>query len=443
VLAASPLDALRTAAYQPPHVARFGRSAGVGAATIVAATALWLGRTWWAFDAARAGLIAMLGGVVGTACAVPGLVAGAVRLGDRIARGRSAVVPFLALRGIAADLRPTALTASALLVSSGADPFAPEAVRMPQTLADRLAAVAGVAYVAPIRTDRLAFEGSRIAVVATDAALYRDGRRQLAMVAGDGGRAAEALASGDAVVVNQTFASRFHRRIGDRIVLPTPAGPLALRIAGIHLELTPGDLGTIRMDIGRYRRAWRDSSVTLIEVTLAPHADPAAVAARIRRAFGAQHQLIVLTAEGLRAEYAAMLGRLNRLVSPLLIVAIGSGLVGVTSARVATMLARRRLVGLLRAVGIRRRQLAAVYACEGALVALTAAGLAAVVGSGLGWTQVVILLRGMLGMSVVYHYPAVVALGGGLAVVAVTAAIGWTLGRRAARVPIREALQAP
>jgi putative ABC transport system permease protein len=405
------------------------------------------------------------------------LVSEAVRFGDRVASRHRAFVPFLGLRGIAADLRPTAITASALLVSlagtiavatwmtsldrtlggafdtvfgavdllvsSGADPFATDAVRMPETLVDRIGALGGVAYVDAVRVDRVAFEGSRIAVVATDAGLYRDGRRRLSMVDGDAREAAEGLASGTAVVVNQTFASRFHRRIGDVIVLSTPTGALPLRIAGIHLELTPGDLGTIRMDRPRYRRAWRDASVSVVEVTLAPHADRTAVAARIRRTFGAEHRLVVLTAEGLRREYAAMLGRLNRLVYPLLVVAIGSGLVGVASARAATMLARRRLAGLLRALGTTRGQLAGVYACEGALLAGTAAGWAAIVGSALGWAQVVVLLRGMLGMSVVYGYPIVVALGASVAVVAVTSAVGWALGRHAGRVPIREALQAP
>jgi len=63
------------------------------------------------------------------------------------------------------------------------------------------------------------------------------------------------------------------------------------------------------------------------------------------------------------------------------------------------------------------------------------------VGSGLGWMQVEVLLRGMLGMSVVYSYPLAVGLLGGSMVVLAIGTAGWALGWRAGRMPLGEAVR--
>ncbi|MEO7438075.1 MAG: FtsX-like permease family protein [Candidatus Binatia bacterium] len=478
VLVVTPLDALRTMADEESRgVPRFAALAGLGAVLVIGATGAWLARTRLPVSAEGLGLLAMLGSMTGVAACLPFFVRHTMLTGDRLAsRGRSLWLT-LAFRGIGNDLGSVAVTASALLVSvagtiavvtwiaslaagldtafdtvfgpidlfvsSGGDPFAVDAVRMPETVAGEIARIEGVADVDEVRIDRLAFEGSSIAIVASDGAHYLDRRRRLFMVEGDARAVANALAAGTGVVVNQTFASRFHRRIGDVIELATPSGPWPFRIAGIHLELTPGDLGTVRLDRAVYRRAWRDTNVNVIEVTLQPRADRDAVSTRIRHGVGERHALVVLTVEALREEYRGMLGNLTRLVYPLLALTVTSALVGMASARVAALMAQRRTFGLLRAVGATRRQLALLQSLEGVVIATLAVVMAAAVGGGIGWMQVEVLLRGMLGMSVVYAYPRGAAVFASVAVVVVTGAIGWLLGRRTGGMAINAALQAP
>jgi putative ABC transport system permease protein len=103
-------------------------------------------------------------------------------------------------------------------------------------------------------------------------------------------------------------------------------------------------------------------------------------------------------------------------------------------------LVRRRATAVLRAVGITRGELARILACELGVVGVLAAAAAAVVGSVLGWVQVEVLLRGMLGMAVLYSYPRRVACWGGIAIIVLTAAVGWLLGQRAGRAPLGAAL---
>jgi putative ABC transport system permease protein len=448
----------------------------VGAAAIAGAVVVWIGRAHLPFAAERTATITMLLVAVGTALSLPGLLQVLATGSDRGIGRLGRILALLAARNVARDMRRLTVTCAAVLVSlagtiaiatwissldgtladafetvfgridlvvsGGADPFAQEAIRIPTAVADELAGWPEVAFVDPVRVSTIALAGSRAAVVASDARLYRNGRRNLSMVDGDVADAAAALASGIFVVVNQVFARRFGRRAGDVLELATPEGPLRVRIAGIHLELTPGDLGTIRLDRALYRRWWRDETASVIEVSLRPDADRRRVADAIRARWGAQHHLVVLTTDELRRVYGDLLRRLTGLVYPLLAVALGCALVGVVSSGVATALARRRVVAILRAVGCTRRQVATVFGLESALVGAIAATTAALAGAGLGWLQVEVLLRGTLGMSVLYAYPLRLAAIGVSAVMIVTSLCGWFVGARAGRVAIESALQA-
>ena len=475
-LAVRPCDTLRARDDLAGPLPRFAASALTGCVTLVGAMLVWRVRRQLPIAPERIGALAMLAGLVGVAWALPSLIAWLLDACQRLATRMRTPCLVLALRSLRADLRAVVMTSAALVigiagtiavvtwmssldatlaaafdtvfgsvdlvVSAGGDPYGPEAIRMPETVAREVARLSDVEFVDGIRIDRLAFEGSRIAVVASDATLYRDGRRRLHLIEGDAADVARALTAGTGVVVNSTFATRFHRRTGDEITLRTPAGPMLVRIAGIHLELTPGDLGVVRLDRARYREAWRDETVSAIEVALRPGADRATVADAIRTRFGERHRVVVLTVEALRAEYRAMLENLARLVHPLLAVAVASALVGVGGARIAAMLQRARVIVLLRVAGATKRQLVALHCVEGLVIAGLAVTTAAVIGGVLGWMQVAILLRGMLGMTIIYAYPRETAVAAGLSTVGIMALAGWLMGLRAAGVPTAAVLHA-
>ncbi len=475
VLLLRPLESLRFPGTAGGNrVSAFHAAAG-GLATMTIASAAWIGRGALPVATETLGMVAMLGAIIGVALVVPLAVRLLCALTERVARPRAGALAMLASRNVASDIGSVAVTCSAvlvglagtiaictwlasleatldtafdsvfgtvdLLVSAGAEPFAPEATRIPGPLAEAIAAVPGVAHVDPIRINTIAFEGSLAAVNAADAEAYVRGRRALYMVDGDRTEAARALAAGSAVVVNQAFASRFGRRRGDELTLVTPEGPLRVRIVGIHLELAPGDLATIHLDRTLYRRWWRDDTISLLALSLRTRGDRSSVVAAIRSRWGAQHRLVVFTLEQLRREYRAMLRRLSRLVFPLLGCAVIVALVGVVSARVTSLLQRSRVSSLFRAIGATRHQLTLVFMIEGIIIGGIAAFLAALAGAVLGHIQVDVLMRGMMGMSIVYSYPRAVAGAGGMGVVMLTGAVGWLFGRRSAESVSGETLR--
>jgi putative ABC transport system permease protein len=474
VLRIRPVDALR--ARSDPREARFPGGAGMAGTCIAGgALAAWSTRDSLPFARDTVGMAAIFGVLAGVAVALPAIARLAASTSDRLARRCSDVALVLAGRFLGEDRQRIAVTCAAMtigvggsiavatwassldatleeafdavfgrvdvVVSGGADPFAREAVRLPASVAAALATWPEISFADALRIDTIAFEGSRAAIVARDASAYVAGRRRLFMVEGDASEAARRVAAGTAVVVNRAFARRFGRKPGDVIELATPNGPLRLPIAGIHLELTPGDLGVVQLDRALYRRWWRDDTLSLVEIELRHPADRPRVLDAIRGRFGERYGLVAFTVEELRRTYEAMLGRLAALVRPLLALALGCALVGLVSASTAAMIVRRRTYALLRAVGCTRAQLTRATIVELAMIGGLAMSGAVVIGAGLGWVQVEVLLRGMLGMAVAYAFPRNLAAGAAVAVVVATALAGWVLGRRAGKVPIRAALQ--
>ncbi len=469
-----PIEALRTGGLGWRHPDGSRRALQASCVVAGGAGALWAARARTPLSLDTAGMIVLLGAVASVALAVPWLVERSAAVGERLAVAAGRALPLLAARNVKADLRRIAVTCSAVLVSvagsiavaswvrsldetlhaafdtvfarvdlvvsGGADPFAPEAVRFPAEVAARIARLPGVAATAAVRLDAIAFEESRAAVVAADAPAGGDGGHRLVMVEGGAAMASARLAAGTGVVVNQAFARRFGRRSGDVLALTTPEGRLSVPIVGIHLELTPGDLGTIRMSRALYRRWWRDDSASLVEVSLRRGADASSVAAAIRAALAERHRVVVLTIGELRQTFRRLLGRMTALVYPLLVVAVLCALVGVAASGAVAVIARRRPIATMRAIGFTRPQVARLLGCELAIVGAIAGTMAVAVGTALGWVQVEVLLRGMLGMAVLRAHPWALAFGGGLAVVVLTGAWGWIIGRRAAAVALSPAL---
>jgi putative ABC transport system permease protein len=464
----APLAALALAGTADRRTPRYGVMAGAGVASALLVLALWALRSELRLPVRLAGVLVMIGTAAGAAACVPALVHALLAWADRRVFTRGRGFALLACRELRSDARAIAVTCAALLlalaggigvstwiasldatlraafdtafmnvdavVSAGDMPYGTGAIPMPPSIGAGIADLPGVAFADAVRVDTIAFEDAKVQVVASDVALHRAGRRRFFMVEGDADAAVAEVAAGAGALVNRSFARRFGRRPGERLTLATPTGPLSVRIAGIHLDLTPGDLGIVRLDRALYRRWWRDAGATAIEVSLHRPEDGGRVIDAIRARWGASHGLVVLTLAEVRREYGALLRRLAVLVYPLVAVALTTAAVGTVAGRAASMLARRRATGLLRAVGMTRRQLARLFAIETAVIASLAAGAAVMVGAVLGRLQVAVLLEGMLGMSVVHAYPHGIAWVGGAALIAGSAVTGWVFGYRTGRV---------
>ena len=147
--------------------------------------------------------------------------------------------------------------------------------------------------------------------------------------------------------------------------------------------------GAIAIDRRTYIALTGDETATDVALWLAPGTTLAQLRDRIDAALPGATRLALATPGEIRALSLRIFDRTFAVTYALLAVAIVIGLTGLSSSFGALVLARRREFGMLRHLGMTRRQVAAMLAIEGFIV--SAIGLA--IGLALGIAMSVILVH--------------------------------------------------
>ena len=301
-----------------------------------------------------------------------------------------------------------------------------------------LAAVAGVERVSAIGRFDLAYQGVRLDGTAISGAdLLADGR--LTFVEGDRQAALAGLDEGGTVILPDAQARRLGLRLGDHMSFTTFDGREAeLRISGVVARSLPGRSGEALL-IG-----WNDAAARFgvvgadaFAIRFAPGAAGAAqpLVEDQARALALEPHTIDSVQGAVGETLAHVFGLFDALAAIAVIVA-GLGIVNTLTMNV---MERVREIGVLRAVGMTRRQVWRMVVVEAGIVGVMGAILGCVTGVAAG--VVMIGLAGGLGGTVGIQIPwpiLLVAAGFGIAVAVVAAAYP---ARLASRMSIVRAVQ--
>lgn len=217
---------------------------------------------------------------------------------------------------------------------------------------------------------------------------------------------------------------------GDRIWLPIGNRSHAFTVAGVWRDYARQN-GAIVIDRALYIALTHDERANEAAVYVGDGTSPTAVAAHIRTALGDAEGVEITSTNALKAISLSIFDRTFAVTYALEVAAVLIGMFGVSASFSAQAFARRREFGVLRHIGMTRRQIAAMLACEGFVIG--ALGIA--VGLALGWLISLILIhvinRQSFHWSMDMHPPwlALGALAAALVIAAVTTAV--FSGRRA------------
>jgi putative ABC transport system permease protein len=200
---------------------------------------------------------------------------------------------------------------------------------------------------------------------------------------GDWPGALEAFRQGPAVLLAPAVARRLGVGLGDPVRLDTLRGPVEFRVAGIG----DSEFTTCVLDLDDGVTYLGANEVNAVMVQLQPDADPGAVRQALLDAVQTQGGTLLPLAEA-AAQLRAVFHQVQ--LSITLLIGIG-GLVaglGVVNAMLSSVAERRREMGLLRAVGSTRRQIARLILAEAAVLGAAAA----LLGTVLGWAVTLLFL---------------------------------------------------
>jgi putative ABC transport system permease protein len=240
-------------------------------------------------------------------------------------------------------------------------------------------------------------------------------------------------------MVSRNFVQRFGLDTGDDLTLATPEGELTLRIVGVVNDLAAPN-GTVFIDRALYKRVWKDPLLTAFAVQVAPNVTPDELRIRIDERLGASKGILAVTTAGVRQQLREVLDESFAYTRAIELAALLVGLLGLLNTGVVSVLGRTRELGMLRAVGMTRRQLGAMVLTESLLQGLFGGVVAAAVGAGVSLFWLVHELTRTLGwvLDVEVPWPSL-----GWTVVAgvlVGCLAGFVAARRAMGTSLREAL---
>jgi putative ABC transport system permease protein len=242
------------------------------------------------------------------------------------------------------------------------------------------------------------------------------------------------------VLVSQNFAAHFGAQVGAVLELETPSGRTAFKVLGTVVDYGSPE-GTLYLARAVYKRLWKDPLVTAFAVEVAAGFTVTQVRDAIEARLGPRGLIATMNSE-LRGQFDEMMDESFGYTKAIEIAALGIGLLALLSALLVSLLARVRELGMLRAIGMSRAQLARMIVWEAVLLGVFGGVAAVVLGVYIARLWVVSTLASSLGWFVHVHVPwasVATTLGTGLGVGVV---VGLLCAQRVAALEIREALGA-
>jgi putative ABC transport system permease protein len=307
-----------------------------------------------------------------------------------------------------------------------------------EDLAKRISTLPEVRIVENVRFTQVPYRGDTVAVMAVHMPDFL-ARNSGGLRGGNKKAIDDLLPRGEAVLVSKNFAARWGLKIGDRVHLDTPTGPLDLPIVAMAEDYR-SDKGTIFMDREVYKRYWKDDAVDFVDISLKPGQDPLAVKRKIEQMTAGTEHTIVYT----NAEFRDWIGTLVDAFFVLdymqLVVAVCVAIMGIANTLIISVAERRREFGIVRAIGGYRAQIRKMVLLESlaiSVVGVTVAAVAALFDIEFMSHTVSTVLAGY---EVPFYFPWRLILESLPAVIAVSLLAAWVPARRAMQVPVIEAI---
>ena len=295
--------------------------------------------------------------------------------------------------------------------------------------ADRqiIASTAGIARAEFTRTDQLLLNPRLppITLIARPIDVRHPGAR-LALIE----PAIQPRAADVPIWISEAMVDLYDMRIGQRISLPLAGRLTPFTIAGIWRDYAR-QYGAVVINLDDYSRLSNDYRVAEASLWLAPDVSAAQAARSLRQRLPGGGQVEIRESSEIRAASLHIFDRSFSVTYLLEGVAIIIGLFGVSVSFGAQALARSREFGMLRHIGVTRRQIGAVLALEGGLLGL----LGVCAGLALGWGISLVLVHVINPQSfhwtMALHMPWALLATAALALIAAAALTAAASGRRA------------
>ena len=181
----------------------------------------------------------------------------------------------------------------------------------------------------------------------------------------------QSFARGGGVVISAGLAARLQVHKDATVMLATTAGPKPFRVVGLYAGF--GNPQPVFVGLGDGRALFAADRVGGLAIDVDHGGSPAKVQQALEAIPAAKRLgLFVQTASSAKQQAQTQLGGFFRVFYAVLLVAAVVGLLGLTNTLAMSVIQRLREIGILRAIGTRRRQIRNMVVVEAATLVLVA-----------------------------------------------------------------------
>ncbi len=232
-----------------------------------------------------------------------------------------------------------------------------------------------------------------------------------------------------AIWVSEAVADLYGYAPGMKLSLPVEGAAREVIVGGIWRDYARS-FGAIVVDRADYLKWTGDTRINDLAIYLKPGASKAAVIAAMH-ALPASARLDITEAAEIRKVSLSVFDRSFAVTYALEVAAILVGLAGISATFSAQAWARRREFGMLRHLGMTRREIAKLLGMEGALLGLIGAGIGLALGIAIALILVFVVNRQSFHWSMELHMPGLSLLTLSLSLVVLTTISAMVSGRYA------------
>ncbi|PYS89422.1 MAG: hypothetical protein DMF62_07305 [Acidobacteria bacterium] len=255
---------------------------------------------------------------------------------------------------------------------------------------------------------------------------------------GDPAPARAAAVHGEGALISNNLSFRANLKLGDRIRIDSPTGTLELPIVGMF-DYFRSEKGTIFIDRELYKKYWNDSRVDYVFLNVKPGTDRGVFKQKIQDTIVGE-QAFVYTHEEFKAWASRLIDQFFALTYLQMVIAILVAAIGLVNTMVISVSERRRELGIFRAIGGLRRQVAKMVMLEAVAIGLIGLFTGVITGLFSAYFLVNTAAKVVAGFTINLVFPYSITLMSIPLVLAVAALSAFFPAFNAARIRIAEAI---
>jgi putative ABC transport system permease protein len=325
-----------------------------------------------------------------------------------------------------------------LIVSPTARYLKGSEARLPDAFIEGAHGIPGIAAIDPFSGRRVELLG-REALLATGdfEVVARHGK--LLFRTGDSAAILRRARAEGGAIISESLALAGGWKEGDSLPLAVPSGRVTLPITGVFYDYAT-DGGKVVIDRAHWARLVGDHAADVLAIYLEPGYDEAVVRRRLESLAGPDAAISFTSNRALKAKVLEIFDNTFVVARALELIAILVAVLGVFTVLWASVLSRRREIGILRSVGATGRQAARIVIEEAGLLGLLIELLGLLAGICLSLILIHVINKQSFGWTIQFRFSWWVVIKSSILAVGAALLAGYLPARQAARLQVPSAV---